>query len=74
MHTYRIDVPAQVSGTVEAGMDAPTVGARVRVAVKVDGRTVAEDSQTLTEPLQAGYGFFAQVELDDYATGTLSQD
>ena len=74
LHTYTIDVPARVSGTVEAGIDAPTVGARVRVAVKVDGRTVAEDSQTLTEPLQAGYGFFAQVELEDYVTGTLSQD
>ncbi|HKQ98380.1 MAG TPA: hypothetical protein VJV75_10925 [Candidatus Polarisedimenticolia bacterium] len=74
LHTYTIDVPNNVSGTVEAGIDDPKVGARVRVAVKVDGRTVAEDSQVLTEPLQQGYGFFAQVELEDYVKGTLSED
>jgi hypothetical protein len=74
LHTFTIDVPAHVSGIVEAGIDAPKVGAHVRVAVKVDGHTVAEDSQTLTEPLQAGYGFFAQVELDDYVTGAPAHD
>lgn len=74
LHVYKVDVPKGVSGIVEAGIDDPKVGAKVRVAVKVNGETVAEDSQTLTEPLQAGYGFFAQVELEDYVTGELSED
>jgi len=74
LHLYTVELPREVSGIVEAGIDDPKVGARVRVAVKVHGETVAEDSQTLTEPLQAGYGFFAQVELDDYLTGRPARD
>ena len=74
LHTYKVDVPKGTSGIVEAGIDNPKVGAKVRVAVKVNGETVAEDSQTLTEPLQQGYGFFAQVELGDYATGKPAED
>jgi hypothetical protein len=74
LHVFKVELPREVSGIVEAGIDAPKVGAKVRVAVKVNGETVAEDSQILTEPLQAGYGFFAQVELDDYLTGRPAQD
>jgi hypothetical protein len=73
-HTYAIEVPAHVSGTVEIDSDAPKVGSKVRIALKVDGRTVAEDVQTLNEPLQQGYGFFAQISLEDYATGTRGED
>ena len=74
VHTYKIEVPANVSGTAEVSAEAPKVGSRVRVAVKVDGSTVAEDSLTLTEPLKPGYGFFAQVHLEDYAKGTPGED
>jgi hypothetical protein len=73
-HTYKIEVPANVLGTVEVSADAPKVGSQVRVTVKVDGTTVAEDRQTLTEPLKPGYGFFAQVHLKDYATGAPGED
>jgi hypothetical protein len=73
-HTYKIEVPAGVSGTAEVSADAPKVGSQVRIAVKVDGSTVAEDRQTLTEPLKPGYGFFAQVNLKDYATGARGED
>jgi hypothetical protein len=74
LHTYRIEVPSRVSGTAEVDIDEPKVGSRARVALKVDGRTVVEDSQALTEPLQSGYAFFAQVHLEDYATGTPGED
>jgi hypothetical protein len=74
VHTYKIEVPANVSGTAEVSAEEPKVGSRVRVAVKVDGSTVAEDSLTLTEPLKPGYGFFAQVHLEDYAKGTPGED
>jgi hypothetical protein len=46
----------------------------VRIVVKVDGRMVADDTRVLNEPLRAGYGFFAQIALDDYAKGTPAQD
>jgi hypothetical protein len=74
LHTWVIDVPAGVGGTVEIDAESPRVGSRVRIAVKVDGRTAAEDTQVLNEPLRAGYGFFAQVALDDYAKGVVEHD
>ena len=73
-HTFTIDVPANTSGTVEVGIEKPGVGARVRVALRVNGQVAAEDIQTLDSPLQPGYGFFAQVHLEDYATGKLGED
>src|SRR5262245_22994735 len=74
VHTYTIDVPAGVGGMVEVDAENPKPGSKVRVTVKVDGRTVAEDSEVLNEPLKSGYAFFAQVSLEDYATGKLSND
>jgi uncharacterized protein YqfA (UPF0365 family) len=74
LHTWVIDVPAGVSGTAEVDVDAPKVGSRVRIAVKVDGRTAAEDTQVLNEPLRSGYAFFAQVALEDYAKGVVGND
>jgi hypothetical protein len=68
-HTWTIEVPAGVGGTAEVDAEGPQVGSRVRVAVKIGGRTVAEDSLVLHEPLRGGDGFFAQVHLEDYATG-----
>jgi hypothetical protein len=73
-HAYSIDVPSSVGGTAEISAENPKIGSRVRIAVKVDGRIVAEDFSTLTEPLQPGYGFFAQVHLEDYASGKTEED
>ena len=73
-HTFSIEVPSSVGGTAEISAENPKIGSRVRIAVKVDGRIVAEDFSTLTEPLQPGYGFFAQVHLEDYASGKLEED
>lgn len=72
--TFSIQVPSNVGGTAEISSENPKVGSRVRLAVKVDGRTVAEDFSTLTESLQPGYGFFAQVHLEDYASGKVEED
>ena len=72
--TFSIEVPSDVGGTAEISAENPKIGSRVRIAVKVDGRIVAEDFSTLTEPLQPGYGFFAQVHLEDYATGKSEED
>ena len=74
IHNYTIDVPANVGGMVEVSSEDPKVGDKVRIAVKVGGNIVGEDEATLDEPLKPGYGFFAQVTLDDYATGKLGED
>jgi len=73
-HTFNVEVPPSVGGIAEVSAEDPLVGAQVKIQVKVDGQVVAEDSGTLTEPLQPGYGFFAQVHLEDYATGKLDED
>jgi hypothetical protein len=73
-HTFTVEVPASVGGTVELDIPHPNIGSTVRVAVEIDGRVVAEDSETLDSPLKPGYAFFAQVELEDYATGKPSED
>jgi hypothetical protein len=73
-HTFSVEVPSEVGGTAEVSAENPKVGSKVRIAVKVDGRIVAEDFSTLTEPLQPGYGFFAQVHLEDYASGKSEED
>jgi len=72
--TYKIEVPANVSGTAEVCADVPKVGSRARIALQVDGSTMAEDSATLTEPLKPGYAFCAQIQLVDYATGAPGED
>jgi hypothetical protein len=73
-HTFTLDVPPNVGGTVEVDVEDPKVGSKVRVEVEVNGQVVAADSATLDAPLKPGYAFFAQVELDDYATGKQSED
>lgn len=73
-YTYKIEVPASVSGTAEVCADEPKVGSRARIAVQVDGSTTTENSATLTEPLKPGYAFCAQIYLEDYATGAPGVD
>src|SRR5262249_17179344 len=73
-HTYTIEVPPQVGGTVELDVQEAKVGSTVRIAVRVGARIVGEDSPTLNEALKPGYGFFAQVAFADYATGKPGED
>ena len=74
VHTYTIDVPPNVGGSIEVRMDDPPVGSKVRAAFKLHGSTVAEDTQTLPEPLKPGYGFSARVQVEDYTLGKASAD
>ena len=62
-HTFDIDVPANVSGSVGVRVDEPSVGAKVKIAVRANGELVGEDAMTLEKPLEAGYGFFAGLDV-----------
>jgi hypothetical protein len=74
--TYRwaIDVPSATGGYVELNAVEPKAGDRLKVRIAANGRTVFEDSDQLTQPLEPGYGFFVQAYLDDYAKGKVSRD
>jgi hypothetical protein len=70
-HTFDIDVPADVSGSVWVRVDEPSVGAKVKIVLRANGRYVGEDAMTLDQPLEDGYGFAAGLEIEDYARGKL---
>lgn len=73
-HSWTIDVPAKVGGTIDLGAVAPKVGDKLSWKIKVNGRTVDEQSQTLDEALKAGYAFGIQFHMDDYSSGTTDSD
>jgi len=73
-HTFTVDVPENVSGVAEVGIEQPPVGATVELVCRVNGEFIQRDSARLEEPLEKGYGFFAQIAFDDFATGELSTD
>ena len=65
-HTWTISVPKGAGGIIELSADGPKVGDKLSWKVKLNGETVDEQSETLEQPLKAGYGFFLQSEYDDY--------
>ena len=73
-HTFDIAVPTDISGSVFLRVDNPSIGAKIKMALLVDGKPVWEESARLDEPLEAGYGFATGITLDDYAAGRLSED
>lgn len=73
-HSFTIDVPANVSGSIELRVDEPSVGAKIKMAVLVDGRVVSETAEHLDKPLEPGWGFTAGVEVEDYARGKVANE
>jgi hypothetical protein len=73
-HTFTIDVPANVGGSIELRVDQPKLGATIKVAVLVDGRVVSENTDHLDQPLEKGYGFATGIQIEDYARGKEAKD
>lgn len=73
-HSFDIDVPAGVSGSVWVRVDEPSVGAKVKLVIRANGEVIGEDAMTLEKPLEAGYGFAAGLEVEDYARGKLTEE
>jgi len=73
-HTFDIDVPSDVSGSVWVRVDKPSAVAKVKVVMRANGEYVGEDAMTLDKPLEKGYGFAAGLEVDDYAKGKLTEE
>ena len=73
-HTFTIDVPAGVSGSVWLRVDEPKVGAKVKLVMRANDKYVGEDAMTLEKPLEPGYGFAAGLEVDDYSRGQLTEE
>ncbi len=73
-HTFTIDVPANVSGSVELRIDDPDVGATIKLSMAQDGTVLGESSKQLDQPLEPGWGFAAGVEVEDYARGKVYEE
>jgi hypothetical protein len=71
---WSIDVPSDTGGYIELNAVAPKAGDKLEFRVVSNGRTVFEDSDELTQPLEPGYAFFVQAYFDDYAKGKVSSD
>jgi len=73
-HSWSIDVPARVGGYIDFTAENPQVGDRLAWRVKVDGRVVDEQSQTLEQELEPNYAFGLQAYFEDYSTGEFGDD
>ena len=70
-HSWTIDIPAGGGGYIDLTAEEPAVGARLSWVVRVNDMVVAEEAQTLDQPLEPNYAFGLQVFMDDYATASV---
>ena len=64
-HHLRTSVPDNVYTYLEIGVPEAQPGAQIDWTVRVNGESAVQESETLDEPLQSGYGFFVQFEFED---------
>ena len=64
-HRFEMRVPDDVSAELEVDLDDPPVGAWIRWSIRVNGRERWNDQAELDEPLEPGYAFGVEAELDD---------
>jgi len=70
-HSWTIDVPSRVGGYIGITAENPKVGDRLRFRIRVNGRVVDEQAETLEQALQEGYAFGLQAYFEDYSKGEL---
>jgi hypothetical protein len=65
--SWSIDVPPGVGGYIEIEADHASVGDKLTMHVKSNGRTVDDQSEKLDSALQPGTAFFLQDHFEDYS-------
>ena len=73
-HMWTINIPRGAGGYIELSAEAPKVGDKLSWKIHLNGKLVDEQSETLEQPLAAGYGFFLQSYYDDYASISAEAD
>jgi len=68
-HSWTIDVPMGVGGSLELQASAPKPGSKLSWTVRAGDKVIAQDAETLSQPLQGNEAFFLHVEVDDFAAG-----
>jgi len=72
-HSWTIDVPKEVGGTVELSATSPHPGDHLHWSIDAAGNTVDDQDESLEKPLEPGHGFFLQAYFEDYASGELGE-
>jgi hypothetical protein len=67
-HTWTINIPREAGGYIELSAENPKVGDKLSWKIHLNGRLVDEQSETLEQALDPGYGFFLQSYYDDYSS------
>lgn len=65
--SWRIDVPPGVGGYIELGADHPNPGDTLTMRVRMNGKLLDEQTDTLNAPLEPNAAFFLQDHFDDYS-------
>jgi hypothetical protein len=67
-HTWTIDVPAGVGGTLEFEAENPKPGSWLKWTVSSGNKVLMHESDTLNVTLKANEAFFVQYQADDFST------
>ena len=73
-HTWSVEVPRNAGGYIEFGADAPSPGAKMSWTIRLDGRRIVSESETLDQPLGKNEAFFLQRYYKDYSRARTSAD
>jgi hypothetical protein len=73
-HNWFVEIPRGAGGYIELGAEDPKVGDKLQWKITLNGNTVDEQSDTLSEPLKSGYAFFLQSYYDDYSKMKVEKD
>jgi hypothetical protein len=65
--SWNIDVPPGVGGYIELGADHPNPGDKLTMRIRMNGRLLDEQMDTLNAPLEPKTAFFLQDHFDDYS-------
>jgi hypothetical protein len=63
-HTWVVELAPTAAGDFQLEAVNPPVGTRLGWSITVDGKKLADESESLTEPLKSGEAFFLQANLD----------
>lgn len=72
--SWTIAVPAGTYASFNLTAEKPQVGAKLRWVLRLNGKVIAEESQTLDAPLKDGWAFGLGREYADIAAGTEEND
>lgn len=73
-HTWTIELAPKTSGEFQLEAVNPQVGARLSWNVSLDGKEIANESDTLDKPLAAGYAFFLQARIPEEGEESTTTD